>query len=251
MNALADNYAGLSKEKPDSAHRAEYISFHDRVVEITGSLGRRDTPAYLAHGAGVVISLAIQHLYPAYYSRARFEETRAKFKAPYDVWLNPANPQSIVAIISSTKKEVDDRVAALNARPRKVEYRTSPSDECVDTTTVIISGDLTNGFSGKATTNRSCRQERPCPRCICCMINELATSERNVKGKLLGMLGVAVPLDVNDIPIPQFTPSGIAVVDEMNHERIAIFEAMNRLARQQVMQDQMEKMRDALAAPLR
>jgi len=251
MNSLAERYSGLSKEKPNRTHRDEFVAFHDRVVEVTGSLGQRDTPAYIAHGAGVTISLAIQHLYPEYFSRADFEQTRKNFKLHYDRWLDPSNAESIVTIVSNTKREIDNRTNALNARPRTVVHE-SYVDECTDTTTIIISGNLKDGFTGRASTERHCHHDKgdDCKPWSCFIGNENAVAEGEVRKKLLGMLGVAVAGEIKDIPIPQFTPSGIAEVDQMNQERIEIFKIMNRLARQQVMQDQMVSIRDALAAPL-
>jgi hypothetical protein len=250
MGSLGDRYAALSKEEPDRAHRAEFVGFYNRVAEVTGSLGRRDTPAYIAYGAGVTISLAIQHLYPEYFHRADFEETRKGFKAPYDRWLDPKNTEGIVTIVSNTQREIDKQKVELDASPRTVVYQ-HRSDFCTETTTVTISGDLNSGFTGQATTSQHCTPERRCTVRSCApLVNEQAFTEREVKSRLLGMLGVSPPAEVVDVPIPQFAPSGFAVVDEMNRKRISIFEMMNRLARQQVMQQQMEKMRDMLAAPL-
>lgn len=253
MNSLASSYASLSKDRSDKTHRPEYVQFHDRVVEVAGSLGQRDTPAYIAYSAGVTIALTIQHLYPDYFSRSRFEETRKKFKQPYDRWLDSSNPESIVTIISATKKGVGDRVAALNARPRTVVYYTE-SEGCSITTTVTISGDLNSGFTGRSSTDRYCPVEPdPCVKrpAACFIGDENVVTERAVRRKLLGLLGIAVSgHELNEVPIPVFSPSGIGVVDDMNRERIAIFEAMSRLARQEIMQDQMMKARDALAASL-
>lgn len=250
MNALAGSYASLSRSKPDSAHRAEYVAFHSRLVEITNNLAGRDTPAYIAHSAGVTMALAIEHLYPGYYDRTRFETAREVFKKAYDHWLDPANAESIVTIIATTKAEVDRRAAALKARPLVVEYATD-SDNCTVTTTVRISGSLATGYTGTVSTDRYCRpDDNPCSKFPdACFIAENSISEGAVRARIARMLGLA-PQNPTEIPVPPFTPSGIAVVDDMNRERIAIIELMNQQARQEVMQAQMVQMQQALGAPL-
>jgi hypothetical protein len=163
---------------------------------------------------------------------------------------DPQNTEGIVTIVGNTQREIDKLKAELDAHPRTVVYE-HRSGFCTEKTTVAISGDLNSGFTGQATTSQRCLPEHGCtPRNCTPLLNEQAFAEREVKSRLLRMLGVSAPAEIVDVPIPQFTPSGFDVVDEMNHKRISIFEMMNRLARQQVMQQQMEKMRDMLAAPL-
>jgi hypothetical protein len=53
--------------------------------------------------------------------------------------------------------------------------------------------------------------------------------------------------ELTEVTSPQFVPSGIEVVDQMNRERIVILDLMNVLARQVVIKEQMEMCLDALS----
>lgn len=65
------------------------------------------------------------------------------------------------------------------------------------------------------------------------------------------MMATQVAPSATKMTIPTFVPSGNATVDDMNRERIAIFELGNLAAQQDAIQTQMQKCLDALAAPLK
>jgi hypothetical protein len=51
------------------------------------------------------------------------------------------------------------------------------------------------------------------------------------------------------IVVPPFVPSGYAYIDELNRERIGIFEILLKISQLQVLQEEMEKLRKELQRP--
>jgi hypothetical protein len=250
MNAHQDRFEVLITERPNNSNKSEYIDLETSVSQTAFELGQYDTPAYIAFGAGVGMTLALHQVVGL--GKDRFKKLKEVFKRPYDRWLDANNTKSIIAIVAATKTEVDQRTKNLNARPRTVKFENTQG-RCTYTTVITISGDLTNGFSGVSTTSKTCfdppdicdRNPRMCPTVLG---DEFQSTEMQVTNRLLGYLSILTTSDAKEVTVPQYIPSGVAPVDEMNKERIAIFELMNLMARQQMIQEHMEKCRSALAA---
>ncbi len=255
MNAHQDRFEVLSSDKVTSANRGEYIDLQADVSQSAFELGQYDTPAYIAYGAGVAMTLAI-HLAVGG-TRERHQALKKVFVRAYDRWLDPNNAQSIVAIIASTRSEIERRVAALNGRPRTFTA-SERRGLCTYTTVTTVNGDFTSGFSVTQSQSHECELPDICDRrptlCPRALGEEFLGTEEEVSQNLAGLMtslqATATPLAVPSVEtvVPEFIPSGHGVVDEMNRERIAIFQLMNVLSRQEVIKGQMEECRTALAA---
>lgn len=245
MNAHQDRYEVLIVERISSGNRGEFVDLETAVSQTAFELGQYDTPAYVAFGAGVGMTLALHQAIGL--SKERFNKLKAVFKRSYDRWLDPSNPKSIVVLLAATTGEINSRKSALAARPRSYS-RTYTRGRCDYESVTTVTGDFDNGFRGSVgerTVYCEPREPRPCNPRICALIEEFDETERAVSVKL-----EAVRLTAPDanaaVEVPSFVPSGIGEVDEMNRERIAIYELMNIAARQQIIKEQMEKCRDSL-----
>ena len=94
----------------DSDNGAPLSRTQDKPDMTISSLCSRDIPGvYIPYGVGIAIVLTIERLYPDYFTRARFEETRRVFKEHYDHWLDPNNANGIAALVAATTTEVNNR----------------------------------------------------------------------------------------------------------------------------------------------
>ena len=217
--------------------------------EVTVRLGDVDFGIFPFFAYGVAISLISFRFvkFPIASQRKYY----SKFATQLDHWLDPANARSIPNSISSLGAEITRRQNALNNLPSKVllsevSDRNGPP-RCyrhIDTY-VNINGDFKIGYSGTQTTEASdwtCLEPPPG-----------FGGGNKAKGVGVGELAIARALGIkiedaaNTIPtIPVFTPSGNAVVDARNQERIGIFQIMVSQAIQQGMSDLMDALRKTL-----
>ena len=134
----------------------------EEVSQTTFELGQRDVPAYIAYGAGVAMSLAIQRAVgPPRYSSLQLEKSREVFRRAYDHWLDPANPKGIVMVVTDTNREISARLAKLYERPRTLKSvstsGTPATGICTIETVITIAGDVANGFSvGHTESSKEC-----------------------------------------------------------------------------------------------
>jgi hypothetical protein len=248
MNAHQDRFEVLIVEHPSSKNRDDYINLQTDVEQTAFELGQYDTPAYIAFGAGVGMTLAIHQVLNL--GQSRLEKLREVFKRPYDRWLDPANPLGIVAIITATQSEIDRRKKALEARPRSLVISESHDYRCTNTTTLIISGDFNSGYKGQTSTSRQCVPD-PCERTTGRMCPKWHEVEHEFTKRLGTTLGLTIPASADRrIEIPVFAPSGYGPVDDMNRERIAIYELMTILVSQNMIKQQMEECAKALSTPI-
>jgi hypothetical protein len=252
MNAHQDRYEILATERPSDRNRSEYLDLQASVSQTAFELGQLDVPAFIAFGAGVGMTLAIHQALGL--SRARFDKLKEVFRRPYEHWLDSGNANGITATISATQSEIDRRTKELDARPRTVESKQA-RDGCILTTTTSISGNLQDGFTGSNNTTSRCFDSKdPCARirniCPTSLEDEFLATENQVASVLQGMFSSSKHIsasELTEVTSPQFVPSGIEVVDQMNRERIVILDLMNVLARQVVIKEQMEMCLDALS----
>ena len=252
LNAHKDRFDILLAEPPTNRTRDDYLALLRDVEQTAFELGQYDIGAVLAFGSGVGMALSLHQILNL--GLPRFRLLRAKFKGVYDRWLDPENPKSITRLVAATQSDVEGRRRALDAMPRTYvlgdQWRsTGGRTSCRFITRLEVLGDFSSGYSGRVSEEKAqcyTDEPRPCPRCIFKEIEE-TDSLLGAKMNALGIRGSSLKFSTIEQPVPVFQPSGYGKVDEFNRERIGIVEQMNRLARQQILKEQMEKIRDYLA----
>ncbi|HEY2452316.1 MAG TPA: hypothetical protein VGI71_06790 [Scandinavium sp.] len=251
MSALKDRYEIITSEKLNSANKNDYINLENMVSQTALELGRYDLPAYIAYGTGVSMVLALNQTIGV--SRIRLNKVKEVFKRAYDNWLDLKNPYSITSIVKKSQEDLLNARVELEKMPLKIE-RIEGDDECHRVVTINISGDLTNGFTGtRETSNWKCiKIDDICTRhraaCIYSNPKELNDINKDIGNKIKSMLPtMALDSNLDNLTTPEFKPSGINEVDAMNTKRIAIIKGMNLLARQIIIQEQLEQCQSALS----
>lgn len=221
----------------------------------TLDIGQMDVWAFNSFASGVATVLLTERVLRA--SAKRLAETKVQFVAPLTIWLDAQRPTSLPRIIDKTEADVNARIVALNARPRSYVthdgYETTDRGRCYRKakTTLTVSGDFENGFSGSnvywADNTWRCR-EFPSEL----LRNDVPLSAqlaREKSGSLTLMSGAAIaPPQTIVIPVvPGFSPSEFAIVDDFNRERVAIYELMAVNAKQRIMLQQMRTFKMALS----
>ena len=234
----------------------DFRTLSSDCLQSTTEIGQLDVGAFPFFGTGVATVLTCERVLKA--NAARIAELKATFRKYLDHWLDPANPRSIVGCMAKLEREAAAIKADLEQRGRthllsESQRHNSDGDVwCTERVRVwlTVSGDLQSGFGGSVRTeidNKKCkpvRPDRPCRACI-----ELVGSEgidalmarRSPKGFW------TTGLTDSDIPVvPGFTPSGYEIVDQFNRGRVAYFELLAALVRQQIVKQQMEALRNQL-----
>jgi len=199
---------------------------------------------FFAHGVAVSqISFRMTN-FPIASQRAYY----ARFATQIDKWLDPQNPRSITQSLATLAAEIPSRRQALDGLPSKVLINTTTEiagngggAPCHRNTFyyVNISGTFDNGYSGTQSVevaNWVCPQPPPGhhPHVL-----DLEVAEQSITRALS-------PATPAGGAIPVFTPSGYAVVDARNLERIAILQLMAAQGIQQGMSAQMDILRRTL-----
>lgn len=243
--------------------REDFEDLSKDCANTTFSIGQMDVWAYPSFATGVIVVLLADRVLRT--SPQRVAETKQKFVKYIDQWLSPNSAKSLPAIIAQTSAEITDRTNRLNSRvktyilsDRRVDAGGDGDVYCTERVAeqLTVSGSLEAGYSGAVRTireDRRCRVIRdPCrnPRfCVTSVDENFAGIEGRIARRIEGSVSVysladepiAVPV------VPGFSPSGYAIVDEFNRERVSIFELMAVNARQKQLQQEMEKMRRALS----
>jgi len=233
--------------------RSDFQDLSLDCSQATLSIGQMEIWAYPSFATGVAVVLLCERALGA--KSERVKELKAKFLKPVETWLDPALPKSLPASIAALNGEIAARLAALNGRARSYVLRDQRVNEVTDgdtyctsrvIDTLTVNGSFESGFSGAISTSVSekrCRVVRdPCPRhCIVTADAGVADVEHRASRRM-SLQGAALT-----VVVPGFTPSGIAIVDEFNTERVAIYKLMASSARQVALQDEMVKMRGVLS----
>lgn len=242
--------------------REDFEDLSKDCANTTFSIGQMDVWAYPSFATGVIVVLLADRVLRT--SPQRVAETNQKFVNYINQWLNPGSSKSLPAIISQTAMEISDRMNKLNSRQkiyvlsdRRVDAGGDGDSYCTERVIeqLTVSGSFESGYSGNIKTIRDDKRCRvildPCrnPRhCFTSIDDNVAGIEGRIARRNDGSISALTLADENiTVPVvPGFTPSGYAVVDEFNRERVSIFELMATNARQKQLQQEMEKMKKAL-----
>lgn len=243
--------------------REDFEDLSKDCANTTFSIGQMDVWAYPSFATGVVVVLLADRVLRT--SPQRVAETNQKFVKYIDQWLNPNSNKSLPAIIAQTSAEIADRANKLNSKvktyvlsERRVDAGGDGDFYCTERVAeqLTVSGSLEAGYSGTVTTIRDDKRCRVIPdpcrnprRCITSVDENVAGIEGRIARRKEGSISVYVLADEPiAVPVvPGFSPSGYAIVDEFNRERVSIFELMATNARQKQLQQEMEKMKRALS----
>ncbi|MGZ3236773.1 MAG: hypothetical protein ACXWIN_04980 [Burkholderiaceae bacterium] len=254
-NEQVDIYIADLKTKKwnmDQRLRDDFEFLSRDAYNATLSIGQMDSWAFPSFGTGVAVILICDRILKS--SPDRVTKTKEKFRACLDSWLNPNNLKSMPKEIEKTTTEISQRTATLNARSRTYLLRNdivAVDNICTEkiTDTLTISGTLEGGFSGAITTTRSDRRCTHTPICNlrnCPAVLDSTTAENEL---LIAKRRPEISLPADNVPIPVvpgFMPSGYAIVDDFNHERVGIYELMAINARQKQLAIEMDRMKKAL-----
>ena len=240
--------------------RKEFEDLSKDCATTTYSIGQMDVWAYPSFATGVIVVLLSDRALRS--SPERVAETKRNFVKYIDQWLNPAIPTSLPSIIVQTAAEITDRTNKLNSK-QKVYVLSDRRVESVDNDrycservieSLTVSGSLEAGYTGTTTTatsdKRCQRIVDPCPRlCIVSMDENVAGIEGRIARRREGGTSVLTLIEepISVPVVPGFTPSAHAIVDTFNRERVAIYELMAANARQKLLKQEMEKMKNSLS----
>jgi hypothetical protein len=240
--------------KVDNRLRDDLESLSRDCFHTTMEIGQMNVWAFPSFASGVAVVLLADTILKT--KPHLTSGTKTKFRERIDVWLDPKALHSLPQLIAATTKDVEELTQALAARDRSYVTRNEvvhwavPGETCSrrDVDTVSIAGSLEAGFTGTVATSVSesrCRDigragggRRP-----------LSVYSGNLDPRLAASMGMFSEAGTTSeaIPVvPAFNPSGFAIVDTFNQERIAVYEMQAALARQKVLLSYMEQMRQAL-----
>jgi hypothetical protein len=238
FNALA-----VAPNQKDQKIQSRWQALGQVAPETTVRLGDVEFGIFPFFCHGVAITLVTFRLINFPISSQR--QYYGRYAGQIDKWLDPNNPRSIPNSISSLGNQIATRRKALDNSPKKVLINTVSEQDshCFrhHDTYVNIAGTFDTGYTGTQSTEVGPWQcldppphHGPNPA--------FGTAERAIAKSLGAQLEVA-----DDVPtVPVFTPSGYAVVDARNQERIAIFQLMATQAIEQGMSEQMDLLRKTL-----
>jgi hypothetical protein len=223
--------------------REDFQDLSQDCTSTTFNIGQMHVWAFPSFATGVGVVLLSERVLKA--SPARIAETKRKFVQYLDTWL--ADSGDLKKLILKTENDIKDRLTTFNSRSRThvlSDRRVIDSRDKLCTfraiETLTVSGSFEAGFSGSLSTSqgeRECREPiDPCrgPRCWQLLRSEDWQSNNALALKSFSTLrqGVSGAGAATPIIIPSFSPSGYAIVDGFNRERIEIFELMATSARQ-------------------
>lgn len=239
--------------------RDEFTVLGGEATQTTVAIGQMDFWAFPSFATGVVTVLLCDLILG--HKPARRAETRAVFLKYVETWLNSEGHKSITAQIAQAESEVALRRRRLEERGRTyvvkdetVRESEGGFDWCeVRTTqTLTVRGDFAAGYSGtvrEEVKRGRCHHAPICFRRGLCLVSA-SSEEAQIESLVLRPDWVTAnfnePIEVP--AVPGFSPSGYAIVDQFNRERIAIYEAMAALAKQKLLAREIENMRRVMAS---
>lgn len=224
----------------------------------TLDIGQMDVWAFTSYASGVATVLLADAMLRT--PKARIAATKSQFAAAINRWTDASHDDSLPAINETTNKEIQLRLKKLAERPRS--YVVYDGWEVNDDggllcrrrtkTTLTVTGQFEQGFSGSlsSSSDRVWKCEDRFPRTpndvdVSIGLIELMNAGRAQTGMAPFAVGGGDP--AASIPlVPGFEPTGQAIVDDFNRERVAIYELMAASAKQKLLATQMSIFFDAL-----
>jgi hypothetical protein len=257
INAYTKDYAAAlaAKNQKNEAIIRLWQSLAISVPETASRLGDCDYGVFPFFGQAVAISIAVLRIQtvPRESQRVYYDG----FIKQIDRWLNPSNARSIPTVIEGLKVEIASRRSNLMSLPRKVYLSTQRQIQAGNGQIcgrnnayfVNISGDFEAGFSGTQTMESeswTCSYIGRHPRVA--TVEGSSSVGEGASASIARILGLRATDGVPNpaVAIPVFTPSGFAVVDSRNQERIAIFQLLAKVADLPNVIDQMRYLQSAL-----
>lgn len=241
-----------AKYKVEGRLKSDFEVLSRDCFVTTDEIGQMDVWAFPSFATGVATVLLADRVLGT--SVERTKKTKEKFVERITKWLDASFEASLPAIIQRTKAEVAKRTADLQGRGRT--YVTADGWEIKGRchrkakTTLTVSGSFEQGFAGSQVTVADkywvC-EDIDMPSSVELPLATYSIDNPGILARPMGAgpdVDAAVPIPV----VPGFNPSGHAIVDDFNRERIAIYELMVVNSKQEILHTQMTDLKKLLTA---
>ncbi|MBV8048792.1 MAG: hypothetical protein JO171_16705 [Paludibacterium sp.] len=262
ITSYSTEFAALvvAPNQGDPNIKSRWQTLATNAPETTVRLGVLDygVMPFFAHAVALTIATFNVANFPIESQRKYY----AQFISQMASWLSSANPHSVPIVVQALNTQIAARQTALGAAPTKVLIAQSMEalpqtggPPCVRDafTYANISGSFESGFTGTQSV------EYDGWRCPPLYPHGHPTIEPHPEApprphaieaiaKALGLPQTNTATHATPPPIPVFTPSGIAVVDARNQERIAILQLIAESADLQNLENQISDLQRQLSA---